>query len=460
MTNKSSKRFQSLRDFPSVEILTAHGTLKPYLKDLTRPVVVQIIRGIIDKLKNRFQSGERTITENNLIAAIKDELDHLKQLRLKPVINGSGIIIHTNLGRAPLSEKIIQNSLEAVTGYSNLEFDLNKGKRGGRGLLIEHLLAVLCETESGTIVNNNAAAVFIILNSLAGRKEVVISRGELIQIGGGFKIPEIMTKSGVRLVEIGTTNKTTIADYRAAVTDRTRMILKVHRSNFAQTGFVEETSIGELFGLCREHDLILTHDLGSGLISFPPGVDIKGEPRVVESIRSGADLTCFSGDKLLGGTQAGLIAGRRDLIAEIKKNPLFRTIRCDKIIFSLMEQVLMSYLSGTQFDDIPIWRMISVPVTDLKKRGKKIISACRSRDVTLVATRAYPGGGSAPARSVPSMAVSLQSPVKANTLAARFRLYSPPIIGRVENDEFLIDLRAVPPEKDHIIIKAINRILG
>ncbi len=460
MTNKNSKQFQSLRDFPSVEILIARKTLAPYIKDLTRPIVVQTVREIIGKLKNRFKSGEKTLTENNLIAAVKDELDRLKQLRLKPVINGSGIIIHTNLGRAPLSEKMIQNSLEAVTGYSNLEFDLRKGKRGRRGLLIEHLLAVLCETESGTIVNNNAAAVFIILNSLAGRKEVIISRGELIQIGGGFKIPEIMVKSGVRLVEIGTTNKTTIADYRAAVTDRTRMILKVHRSNFTQTGFVEETSMRELSVLCREHDLILTHDLGSGLVFFPPKVDIKNEPSVAESVRSGADLTCFSGDKLLGGTQAGLIAGRRDLIAKIKKNPLFRTIRCDKIVFSMMEQVLMSSLNGAQFDDLPIWRMMTAPITDLKRRGKNIISACGGCDVTLEATRAYPGGGSTPTQSIPSLAVSLQSPVKVNSLAARFRLYSPPIIGRVENDKFLIDLRAVPPEKDHIIIKAINRILG
>ena len=318
---------------------------------------------------------------------------------------------------------------------------------------------MLAGSESSTVVNNNAAALLLILNSLANRKEVIISRGELVQIGGGFKIPDIMAKSGARLVEVGTTNRTSIEDYRQAVTDRTRMILKVHRSNFVQVGFVEETSIKELAELCRERNIISVHDLGSGLVAFPDKVDISAEPNIAESVHAGADLTCFSGDKLLGGTQAGLIAGKRELINRIKKNPLFRTMRCDKLAFAVTAQVLKAYIENRQFEEIPIWRMITAPVTELKIRGEKILSACPGKDMVLMATQAFLGGGSTPAQSIDSLAVSMRSKIKVNTLAKRFRSYAPPIIGRVENDDFLLDLRSIPSEQDDIIIEAIKAIL-
>jgi L-seryl-tRNA(Ser) seleniumtransferase len=459
MPNKKSSSFSSLRDFPSVEILANHPSLETYIDSLTRPLVVETVKTVIAELKDKFRAGERTVGEKNLIAAIIADLDRLSMLNLEPVMNGSGIIIHTNLGRSPISEKMIAGAMDMVTGYSNLEFNLATGKRGKRGVLVEKLLATLCGTESGAIVNNNAAALFIILNTLANRKEVIISRGELVQIGGGFRIPDIMVKAGARLVEVGTTNRTVIEDYAAAVTDRTRMILKVHRSNFTQEGFVEETSLADLAGLCRKHELILTHDLGSGLISFPPGVKVAGEPNVFESVRSGADLTCFSGDKLLGGTQAGMIAGGNDPVTKIKKNPLFRAIRCDKLVFSITTQVLASYLEGRQFDDIPIWKMITVPVADLKQRGEAIRKACTGKDIALTATEAYLGGGSTPGQSIPSLAVSLRSAVSANILAKRFRAFRPPIIGRVDNEDFLIDIRTIPADKDSVLIRAINEIV-
>lgn len=458
MPNKKSPSYTSLRDFPSVEILANHSALEPYIRILTRPLVVETVKRVIARLKDKFKAGEKSVGEKDLISAVCADLDRLTMLNLEPVINGSGIIIHTNLGRAPISEKMITRAMGMASGYSNLEFNLSTGKRGKRGILVEKLLATLCGTENGTIVNNNAAALFIILNTLANRKEVVISRGELVQIGGGFRIPDIMVKAGASLVEVGTTNRTGIEDYAAAITDRTRMILKVHRSNFTQEGFVEESTLADLSGLCRKHDLILTHDLGSGLISFPPGVNITGEPNVFESVRAGADITCFSGDKLLGGTQAGMIVGGDELIAKIKKNPLFRAIRCDKLVFSITTQVLASYLEGRQFEDIPIWKMITIPVTDLKKRGEAIRKVCPGKNLALTATEAYLGGGSTPGQTIPSLAVSLRSTVGANALAKRFRAFRPPIIGRVENEDFLVDLRTIPAEKDKILVRAINEI--
>lgn len=459
MANKKRKPYAALRDFPSVEILSNHPALAAYIPIVTRPLVVTTVRSVISRLKTEFTSGGTSVGETDLIGAVTAELDRLAAMNLAPVINATGIVIHTNLGRAPISEKMITGALGMVSGYSNLEFDLISGRRGQRGVLAERLLAALCDTEAGTIVNNNAAALFIILNTLAWRKEVVISRGELVQIGGGFRIPDIMKKSGAKVVEVGTTNRTTLDDYAGAVTERTGMILKVHRSNFTQVGFVEETPLPELAGLCRRHQLILTYDLGSGLISFPPDVPITGEPSVSESVRAGADITCFSGDKLLGGTQAGLIAGRSDVIARIKKNPLFRTVRCDKLVFAIITQVFAAYLNGTQFTDIPVWEMITCPLTDLKKRGEAIRRACPGRDIGLVATEAFLGGGSTPGQTIPSLAVSLRSKIGATALAKRFRAFAPPIIGRVDKDDFLIDLRTIPPGKDQVIITAIEQIL-
>jgi L-seryl-tRNA(Ser) seleniumtransferase len=459
MVNKSSQPFSNLRDFPSVEILSNHSSLETYIGVLTRPVVIEIVKKVITELKETFRKGEKPVTEKSLIDAVAGELDSLLLLNLEPVLNGTGIIIHTNLGRSPISRAMIDNSLEMVTGYSNLEFNLATGKRGKRGILVEKLLATLCGTAAGTLVNNNAAALVVILNTLANRKEVIISRGELVQIGGGFRIPEIMVKSGAKLVEVGTTNRTSVQDYADAITDRTSMILKVHRSNFTQDGFVEETPLTDLARLSAERNIILTHDLGSGLIAFPPNIKIGDEPDVMESVRAGADLTCFSGDKLLGGVQAGLIVGKAGLVAKIKKNPLFRALRCDKLVFSITTQVLASYLKGTQFEDLPIWQTITTPVADLKKRGEVIQKVCAGKDIVLVATEAYLGGGSTPGQTIPSLAISLRAKISPSLMAKRFRISQPPIIGRVENEDFLIDLRAIPSEKDKLLIEAIGKIL-
>lgn len=460
MPNEKVDNINSLRDFPSVEILAGYPSLMPWQKILPRPLVISTIRGIIADYKREFEAGNKSLTIPDLIAAANARLGDLKAQDLQPVLNGTGIIIHTNLGRAPLSTTMLESAAAIAAGYSNLEFDLTGGSRGGRGAYIERLLAALCETESGAIVNNNAAAVFIILNTLANRKEVIISRGELVQIGGGFRIPEIMSKAGARLVEVGTTNRTTVSDYEAALSPKTAMVLKVHRSNFTQTGFTEETSLSELAPICRSHNLCLAHDLGSGLIALPTDLSLPNEPTVSDSVRAGADITCFSGDKLLGGPQAGLIAGRQELVERIKKNPLFRAVRCDKLVFALTGQVLTAYLNGAQFTDIPVWRQMTTSVTDLKLRGERIVQSCRGRDIVLRATQAYPGGGSAPQESIPSLAISVRSPkMNASRLTRLFRENKPPLIGRVENDDFLIDLRTVFPDQDDLLIAAITRIV-
>jgi L-seryl-tRNA(Ser) seleniumtransferase len=459
MPNNKPQAFTALRDFPSVEILAGDTAWEPFVAVLTRPVVVNAIKAVIADLKEQFRSEKKTISEADLMAAVRRELETLSSLRLEAVLNGTGIIIHTNLGRAPISRAMLDAATGMLTGYSNLEFDLATGRRGRRGELVEKLLAALCGTAAGTLVNNTAAALFIILNTLAGRREVIISRGELVQIGGGFRIPDIMAKSGVRLVEVGTTNRTSLDDYTRAITDKTRMILKVHRSNFTQTGFVEETALADLAGLCHERGLILTHDLGSGLIAFPTGINIADEPSVAESVRVGTDLTCFSGDKLLGGAQAGLIVGRTDLIAAIKKNPLYRTVRCDKFVFAITTQVLSAHLNGTQTQDIPIWHMITIPVTELKRRGEAIKNACRGKDVAILATQAFLGGGSTPGGTIPSLALSIRSSLGPDRLAKRFRAYTPPIIGRVESDDFLIDLRTIPADQDALLISAITSLV-
>ncbi len=455
-TDKNS--YQALRDFPSVEIVAGFPEFTGYVKQLSRPLVVQTIQEVMESLKRTFKEMNKPISRSQLISSVLKDLNRLSSLDLTPVINGTGIVIHTNLGRSPLAPEVLKRATDMLTGYSNLEFNLLNGKRGKRGVLVEKLLATLCETESGTLVNNNAAALFIILNSLANRKEVIISRGELVQIGGGFKIPEIMTKAGAKLVEVGTTNRTSIEDYRDAITERTRMILKVHRSNFVQKGFVEETPIKEIAALCKDHGLVSVNDLGSGLLSFPDGIKITDEPDIRESVRGGADITCFSGDKLLGASQAGLIAGTAELMAKLKKNPLFRAIRCDKIAFAITTRVLSSYLNGTHLSEVPIWKMMTIPVTDLKLRGEKILSSLSVKDVVLKATEVYLGGGTTPDKTIPSLAISIRPPGKPNQLARKFREHNPPIIGRVEDEEFLLDLRTIPTDKDVLIASAIESL--
>ncbi|MBD3403132.1 L-seryl-tRNA(Sec) selenium transferase [candidate division GN15 bacterium] len=434
----------SLREFPSIEELTQSDVLAPVLPLVPRPVAVQIVRDVIAQEKERFRAKAKDVTLAGITAEVTRRIERTARYEIGRVINATGIVVHTNLGRAPLSDAIFDAIKKTVTGYGNIEFDLYTGARGKRGVACEHYLAVLSGAEAATVVNNCAAGLFLTLNTLANRKGVLISRGELVQIGGGFRIPDILRKSGARLCEVGSTNITTLADYEAALDERTGMILKVHKSNFVQAGFTEEVALKDLVALGQKQDIPVFNDLGSGV--FIDTRDLLGyhEPTVQQSVAAGADVTSFSGDKLLGGSQAGLLVGRAELINRIKKNPIFRTMRVDKITFSIIERLLTIYLNGSHLDDIALWRTLALPESTLYRRGKNMLAALGNPSgLSIEATRVYIGGGALPQSDIPSVAITFDESFKPNDLLRRFRKRTPPIIGRIENDRFMLDLKAI-----------------
>ncbi len=449
------------RDFPSVEELLQDERLASAIALVPRPAAVQIVRDVTADCKKSLIEHKAPLKFVDFLAAVRFALCELKRTEISRVINATGIVVHTNLGRAPLSELMFDSVRSVLSGYSNVEFDLATGSRGSRGVACERYLALLAEAESGTVVNNCAAALFVILNTLANHKTVLISRGELVQIGGGFRIPDILKRAGARLCEVGTTNITTLADYESGIDERTALILKVHKSNFVQAGFTEEVPLRDLVALGRKHKLPVINDLGSGV--FVPTKSILGyaEPTVQQSVRAGADLTCFSGDKMLGGMQAGLVVGRAGLVAKLKKNPLFRTVRVDKVVFAMLERLLTSYLNATSQDDIALWRTLSVPVSDLYKHAKEMIKRLGNPEgVSVEATKAFIGGGALPESDIPSVAIVFGTVHNAESLMTKFRALAVPIIGRIEDDRFMLDLKAVDPTDLPIIEDAIRAIIA
>lgn len=448
------------RDFPSVEELLQHRTLKKFVSALPRPVAVELIREVVAQNKVKLKKGLPSISEASLLSEIKVAMTGTKRDEIKPVINATGIVVHTNLGRAPLSAELFDAVKPTVTGYSNIELDLETGSRGKRGVACERYLAMLAGSESATVVNNCAAAVFLIVNTLASRRQVLVSRGELVQIGGGFRIPDILKKSGAKLCEVGTTNITTRSDYESNLNQQTAVILKVHKSNFVQAGFTQEVPLKELVVLGRTHGIPVVNDLGSGV--FVPIKELLGfsEPTAQQSIRDGADLVCFSGDKMLGGVQAGLIVGRTDLIKKIKKNPLFRTMRVDKIVFSMLEKLFAIYLDGQFQTEIKLWTMLSVPEAELYKRGKALLKELGNPPgLSVEATKSYVGGGALPEAGIPSVGIVFSSEFKATFLMQKFRHMNPPVIGRIEDDHFILDLKAVSVEQLEILRQSIEKVI-
>lgn len=456
----AKEEITQLRDFPSVEELLQHKKLVALYNRVPRPLAADLVREVLESEKVVFRESGKALTVGALVGKLQQQLELMARRRITRVINATGIIVHTNLGRAPISEAMFNAVRDTVMGYGNIEFDLGGGKRGSRGDMCEQMLAKLAGAEAATIVNNCAAGLFITLNTLANRKAVVISRGELVQIGGGFRIPDILRKSGSRLSEVGSTNITTVADYEQAIDDRVGMILKVHRSNFVQQGFTEEASLTDLVALGRQHDLPVFNDLGSGVLV--PTREILGydEPTVQQSVKAGADVTSFSGDKLLGGVQAGLLVGKVEYIKKIKKNPLFRTIRVDKFVFSMIERLLSLYLSGEWQSEIKLWELLKRPEAELYKQAKKMLAdAGNPAGMAVEATNVYVGGGALPQAHIPSVALSFAEPFRPNRLLKLFRELSPPVIGRIEDDRFLIDLKAVLPEDLPVLEKAVATIL-
>ena len=382
------------------------------------------------------------------------------------MINATGVILHTNLGRAPLSRAALEHVVEVSQGYCNLELDLATGERGKRDGHVDHLFARLFgdtgRDVATIVVNNNAAAVLLTLNALAEGGEVIVSRGELVEIGGSFRIPDVMAKSGAVLREVGTTNRTRIADYEQAINERTKLLLRVHRSNFAITGFTEQPSLEELSALGRKHKVPVMEDLGSGDIFDLRSVGVHGEPTIAASLRAGVDVVTFSGDKLLGGPQAGLISGRRELVAKVRGNPLFRALRVDKMFYAALEATLLAYLRE-DYDSLPALRMMRLTEEAIGERAEHLMRKLHISNprlnVEVVATRSVIGGGSAPGATLPTRALAVSSPdMGADAIARKLRQWATPIIARVEEGRVLLDLRTVEPEQDAVIVKALESL--
>jgi L-seryl-tRNA(Ser) seleniumtransferase len=385
------------------------------------------------------------------------------------VINATGVIIHTNLGRAPVSDEAARAMAEVAGRYTALEIELESGRRGGRMSELSQLLSLLTGAEAGLVVNNNAAAVLLVLSTFCAGRAVLVSRSQAVEIGGGFRIPDVLRQSGARLVEVGTTNRTYVRDYAEAISDDTAAILSVHWSNFRIIGFTAQPELGELAELAHARGLLLIEDLGSGALLDTAAYGLAHEPTVQEAIAAGADLVCFSGDKLLGGPQAGIIVGRRELIDQVERHPLARALRADKTALAGTAVTLRHYLRGEAIDKIPVWRMIATPLAALEARCQTWQAALRDLvETEIVATDATVGGGSLPGETLPSRALALGAEAIAEVvpgltveeLARRLRTGQPPVVGRVEADRLLLDARTVLPEQDEALVEALRRSLA
>jgi L-seryl-tRNA(Ser) seleniumtransferase len=475
---KSMANADLFRKLPSVDELTHAEALAPLVTLHGVPAVVDAARLVLDKLRQGI--AEQLLDEtaldlalSGITGAVDAELRRMLGYSLKPVINATGVILHTNLGRAPLSEAAIEHIRNTAAGYSNLEFDLSHGERGKRDAHVDRLFRNLFVDQLPTVrkeggqpgigtivVNNNAAAVLLALNTLADGGEAIVSRGELVEIGGSFRIPDVMAKSGAILREVGTTNRTRIADYENAINERTRLLLRVHRSNFEITGFTERATATELAAVSRKHNVPLMEDLGSGALLDLNSIGIRGEDSVVDSLRSGVDVVTYSGDKLLGGPQAGLISGGGKLIARMRSNSLFRALRADKLTYAALEATLLAY-AKRDHDAIPVLRMMRLQKEEIAKRAEALGTAVGNSklQIELLDGDSVIGGGAAPSSVLPTRLLALSCDgLSADELASRLRRADPPIIARIEEGRVIFDLRTVFPAEDPLIARALQQI--
>ncbi len=458
---------QLYAQIPAVDKLLHALETDASVAPLPIPMVTDLVRDKIEALRQSIREGAEEIADFDTIAAdVKADIFRLYQSRIHPVINGTGVIIHTNLGRSPLSATVVQKLTQVGQYYNNIELDLGTGERGKRGGFLEVALAKLIEAEAATVANNCAAALILILKHLANgeKNEVIISRGELVEIGGGFRVPEIMEVSGAKLVEVGATNKTSLEDYENAITERTGMLLKVHRSNFYIEGFTHEPTTEELVELGNKHHLPVIEDLGSGaMVQTDSLAPIPHEPTATEVLQRGVDLVCVSGDKLFGGPQAGIIAGRADLVAGIKKEPFFRATRCDKLILTGLQETAMEYLHGRSGaeTDLPLVRKLSLTVDQLQPRAEAILKALNTDQITIGESLARCGGGTMPKAEMPSVTIDIQpASMSVKKLAAKLRSLDAPMIGYIAEDKYRLDLRTIMPEQDEQVIANLRTVLG
>ncbi len=461
------------RLLPSIDDLMRAPESQTLLERWGHTATVAAARGVTADLRGLIEAGsfdeaQLNIALEKLFSTIQERLQQKLSYSLRPVINATGVILHTNLGRAPLSENALQHVVEVSRGYSSLEFDLATGERGKRDVHVGRLFARLFKTAgrevSTIVVNNNAAAVLLALNALAEGGEVIVSRGELVEIGGSFRIPDVMAKSGAVLREVGTTNRTHIADYEQAITERTKLLLRVHRSNFQIVGFTEQPSLEELAALGRTRGIPVMEDLGSGELFDLRQVGIAGEPMIAGSLGAGIDIVTYSGDKLLGGPQAGLISGDPALVAKIRGNPLFRALRVDKMFYAALEATLLAYLRE-DYESIPTLRMMRLSEAELQQRAEHVARQLRisapQLEIEILESRSVLGGGSAPGSTQPSRALAVRcSALSSGAMLEQLRQWKTPIIARVESDRVLLDLRTVEPAQDAVIVAALQEMAG
>jgi len=468
---KTESKADLYRRLPGIDEILHRSTLQTLITEEGQTAVADAARAVIESLRKEITAGRLDsngvdLALSGLNQAVERQLRVALGYSLRNVINATGVILHTNLGRAPISASALEHVQRTASGYSNLEFDLAAGVRGRRDVHVDRLFRkLLSESESSSaistiVVNNNAAAVLLALNTLAEGGEVIVSRGELVEIGGSFRIPEVMTKSNAQLCEVGTTNRTRIKDYEQAINENTRLLLRVHRSNFQITGFTEQPEIGELVNLARKRNIPLMEDLGSGALFDLRSVGITGEPGVLDSLHAGVDVVTYSGDKLLGGPQAGMISGRADLISRMRSNSLFRALRVDKLTYAALEATLMAYVKGDH-DAIPAVRMMRLPKEEIGKRAEAVADKLRSSTlvVEVVDGESVIGGGAAPSATLPTRLLSMaREGLSADELCAKLRAFEPPIVARVDEGRVLLDLRTVFPEQDPLVLCALQQI--
>lgn len=446
------------RDLPSVNALLETSGVRSLLEQHPRRVVLDAVRSAVDAARS---AGGARRTEQHWVESITSAVRHSTQPSLRRVINATGVVLHTNLGRAPLSESAIRAIEEVAEGFSNLEYDTETGQRGSRYSHCVGLLRQLTGAEDGLVVNNCAAAMVLALNALAQKKEVLVSRGELVEIGGSFRIPDIMARSGAKLVEVGTTNRTHDDDYRRAITPKTGAIVKVHRSNFTIEGFTSEVSVERLTFIAAEHGLPVIHDLGSGLMLPLDAYGLTGEPTASTALASGATLVLMSGDKLLGGPQAGIILGTSSVVAKLRKNPFARAMRVDKLTLSALEATLRLYLEPERaLKEIPVLAMLTESPAEIESRARSVARTLREGGVEaeVTATKASVGGGAFPTAEIPSSGVVLGG--EAEETEEKLRRGEPPVIGRIADGKLLLDLRSVLPREDATLSRAVLKALS
>ncbi|HJO33334.1 MAG: L-seryl-tRNA(Sec) selenium transferase [Anaerolineales bacterium] len=449
-----------LRALPAVDALLNNSAVAALLSAFGRPLTTAAIRNVLTEARAELQRDTLDSpppSTDELIERATGWLRDQSAPTLHALINATGVILHTNLGRAPLSDEAQQAMLAVASDYNTLEFDLASGKRSKRSLHAEALLCQVTGAEAALVVNNNAAAVLLVLRALARRKGVVISRGQLVEIGGGFRVPDVLKQSGAKLVEVGTTNRTHLHDYEKAIAtqeNRVALILRAHHSNFRIVGFTTEPDLPELVALGRKHGLPVADDLGSGTLLETTTFGLGHEPTVQESLHAGADVVCFSGDKLLGGPQAGIVIGREGVVTKLKRHPLARAIRADKLCLAALSSTLLHYLKDEAVQKIPVWRMISMGVNEVEARAQRMVKAVGGE---LLAGKSTVGGGSLPAETLPTRLVGMRvrSPQR---LAQRLRQHR--IVARIQDDRVLFDLRTVPPTADSRLVSTLQQLLA